>query len=180
MWFQPLILTIELMAVTVAIAGVIGVSGAWAASTLQNAGRWGRLLAHVFLVSMVTAIAIPMILHAAAWEATAGKFGWLALTQTGSRDYQGLVGRLGGLVASGWIHGLFSSSIVALATWYGVRNVPNDVVEQSRLEMGAVQAWWRVRLLIALPWLLTGLLATAALAATEMTVVDLYQFQDVG
>ncbi len=162
------------MAVSVVIAAGLGVLGAWAASTLENAGRLGRLVARVFFVSMVTAIAIPMILHAAAWEATAGKFGWLPLTQTGSRSYQGLSGIFGGAVACGWIHGLAGVSLVALATWYGVRRIPAAMVQQSQLELGPIKSWWRIRLPIALPWLLMGMLATAALAATEMTVVDLY------
>jgi iron(III) transport system permease protein len=162
------------MAVSVVLATALGVLGAWAASTLENAGRLGRFVARVFFVAMVTAIAIPMILHAAAWEATAGKFGWLPLTQTGSRSYQGLSGSFGGAVACGWIHGLAGVSLIALATWYGVRRIPAAMVQHSQLEVGPIASWWRIRLPIALPWLLMGMLATAALAATEMTVVDLY------
>ncbi len=48
-------------------------------------GRWGRVICRCFLASLVVAIAMPMILHAAAWEATAGKFGWMIMTQTGAR-----------------------------------------------------------------------------------------------
>ncbi len=159
------------------MAGSLGIAGAWAASTVENSGRWGRWVARFFFLCMIAAIAMPMILHAAAWEATAGKFGWLSLTQTGARDYRGWAGMFSGLLACGWIHGLASTSPVALATWYGVRRIPVSLLQQSQLEMSPWQSWWRIRLPIALPWVLVGLLGTAALAATEMTVVDLYGFR---
>ncbi len=177
MWWKPLFLTFQLMTVSVVLAAALGIAGAWAASTVENAGRWGRWIARIFFLSMVAAAAMPMILHAAAWEATAGKFGWLPLTQTGSRGYQGLAGMFGGLLACGWIHALASTALVALATWYGVRRIPLSLTEQSQLEMSPWQAWWKIRFPLALPWTLVGLLGTAAFAATEMTVVDLYGFR---
>tara|TARA_R110002049_G_scaffold2750_2_gene21601 strand:+ start:446915 stop:448351 length:1437 start_codon:yes stop_codon:yes gene_type:complete len=129
---------------------------------------------------MVAALAMPMILHAAAWEATAGKFGWLPLTQTGSRA-TGLTafGAFGGLTACGWIHGLVGAAMTALATWHGVRTVPQAILDQASLERSPSSVWWRIRLPLAMPWMATALLATAALAATEMTVVDLYGFRTV-
>jgi iron(III) transport system permease protein len=177
-WIQPLFLTLQLMAVSVTMATVIGVIGAWAASSLEVSGRWGRLICRCFLASLVVAIAMPMVLHAAAWEATAGKFGWMIMTQTGARAVgTGPYGFFGGLFACGWVHGLVGAALVALATWYGVRSTPSALIQQSRLEMGPIEAWWRVRLPLASPWLLASLLATAALAATEMTVVDLYGYR---
>ena len=185
---QSLFLTIQLIAVAVLIAGVVGLTGAWAASTAEQSGRLGRLVACVFFVCLIASLALPMILHAAAWEATAGKFGWMGLTQTGARltgkygsgvAYSGLGGFFRGLIACGWIHGIYSSALVALATWYGVGRVPANVIAQSRLDMSPFATWWRVRLPIAFPWLATSLLATAALATTEMTVVDLYGFRTI-
>ncbi len=179
-WTQPLLLTLQLMTVSVAIAAVIGIGGAWAASTVEAAGRLGRVISRCFVASMVVAIALPMILHAAAWEATAGKFGWMIMTQTGSRaDGSGAYGFFAGLLACGWIHGLIGGAMVALATWYGVRRTPLTVIHQSRLELGPIEAWWRVRLPIASPWWISALLATAILAATEMTVVDLYGYRSL-
>ena len=176
-WSKPLFLTFQLMAVSVAIAGTFGIAGAWAATTVENAGRTGRLIARIFFACLIAAIAIPLILHAAAWEATAGKFGWLPLTQTDSRGYGGFAGIFAGLAAAGWIHGVVSTVLVVLATWYGVRRVPLPLVQQSQLEMSPWRAWWKVRFAIALPWFLLGLLGAAALAATEMTVVNLYGFR---
>ncbi len=180
MWWQPLLLSLELMAVSVVIAGMIGVLGAWAASSIQSSGPVGRGIARIFLVAMVAAIAMPMILHAASWEATAGKFGWLPLTQTGSRSTSlGAFGAFGGLIASGWIHGLFGSAIVALATWHGVKGVAPSVIAQSRLDAEPISVWWQIRLPLAAPWVVIALLGTAALGATEMTVVDLYGLRTV-
>jgi iron(III) transport system permease protein len=179
-WIQPLLMTLQLMVVSVTIAAVIGVVGAWAASSLEGGGRWGRIISRGFLASMLVGIATPMILHAAAWEATAGKFGWMIMTQTGSRaDGSAPYGFFAGLLACGWIHGLVGGAFVALATWHGVRRVESEVIQQSRLELGPIATWWRVRLPIAIPWLIIALLATAVLAATEMTVVDLYGYRSI-
>jgi len=179
-WIQPLFSTFQLIAVSVTIAAMIGILGAWGASTLESAGRGGRILSRLFLASMVAALAMPMILHAAAWEATAGKFGWFPLTQTGARLFgQSAWGSFGGLVACGWIHGLLGASLVAVATWHGTRTVPARFVDQAQLERSPLRLWWQLRLPLAMPWWLTALLATALLAATEMTVADLYGFRTV-
>ncbi len=166
------------MIVSVAIATIVGILGAWAASTAQQSNHQVvRLSAHLFFVAMVICVATPLILHAAAWESTAGKFGWLSMTQVGAGGYTGLWGLFNGLVACSWIHGIFGSSLVALATWYGTATVPETVIQQSRLERGPIATWWRVRLAAAMPWVSTAMLATAAIAATEMTVADLYGYR---
>lgn len=177
-WIQPLLLTLQLIAVSIAIAAVLGIVGAWAASSLGHGGRNARWISRFFFVCMVLAIALPMILHAAAWEATAGKFGWMIMTQTGSRAMgTGTYGFFRGLVACGWIHGLMGAAIVALTTWKGTSETPAQAIQQSRLQRGPLATWWRIQLPIAAPWVLTGLLCTALLAATEMTVVDLYGYR---
>ena len=180
MWIQPLFLTFQLIAVSVTIAAIVGIAAAWASWTLESSGRMGRVLAGLMTATMVASVALPMILHAASWEATAGKFGWLPLTQTGTRA-SGLTafGAFGGLVACGWIHGLVGAGIVALATRHGLRTTPRRVLEQARLENSPSRLWWRVRLPLAMPWIVAAMLATAVLAATEMTVVDLYGFRTI-
>ena len=179
-WIQPLFLTFQLMVVSVTLAAIVGIAGAWAASNLQAAGRMGRSIALAFLAAMVVSISTPMILQAAAWEATAGKFGWMIMTQTGARA-EGLsdYGFFRGLIACGWIHGLMGAALVALATWYGVDRVPRNIRQRARLDFGPIEAWWRVQLPLASPWLISSLVATALLATTEMTVVDLYGFRTV-
>ena len=187
------LLTFQLIVVAVLIAAALGLPGAWALWTVEQFGRSGkglgwlaraaRWIANALFISLIVTIALPMILHAAAWEATAGKFGWLALTQTGARStgdaYTGFAGVFGGLVAAGWIHGVHGSVIVAIATWAGVRRTPRPVIQRAQLEMSPTLAWWRIYLPIAMPWVATGLLAVAALATTEMCVVDLYGYRTV-
>lgn len=166
------------MVVSVTIASILGIAGAWAGSLLQSGGRAARALSIALAGCMLFAVALPLVLHAAAWESTAGKFGWLFLTQSGARaEGTSRYGLFAGLVACGWIHALFGAAIVTLATWHGVVTTPSRIVQQSRLDLGPQAAWWRVRLPLAAPWLLLGLLLTGLLAATEMTVVDLYGFR---
>ncbi len=180
MSFQSLLLTLQLIVVAVTIAAAIGIVGAWAAAVLQSVGRIGRFMAQCLLLTMIVAVATPLVLHAAAWEATAGKFGWWTLTQTGARTGgDGVYGVFRGLLASGWIHGAYGAAIVTLATWYGTAQTPSSVVQQSQLDLGPVARWWKIRLPIAAPWVIASLLATAAIAATEMTVVNLYGFETI-
>lgn len=173
-WIRPLELTLQLMGLSVLLAAATGITLAFLLSMIPGHNATGRGVRLFCLISLVGCIATPMILHAAAWEATAGKFGWLTFSQTAARNYTGLAGRYGGMVACVWIHGLFGAAIVTLATWLGTARIASPIIDQSRLDGGPIWIWWRVRLPIAAPWVLTGLLATAILAATEMTVVDLY------
>lgn len=179
-WIQPLFLTFQLIVFAVVLAATLGIAGGWAASNLHAAGRFWGWIAAGFLAAMIVAVAMPMILQAAAWEATAGKFGWMIMTQTGARA-EGLsdYGFFRGLIACGWIHGLAGAALVALATWYGVHRVPRHVLLNARMDLGPLQTWWRVQLPLAFPWILSSLVATAVLATTEMTVVDLYGFRTV-
>ena len=180
MSLTPLVLTLQLIAVSVAVAAAIGIVGAWAAAVLHSAGRWGRIADKLVVISLVIALAMPLVLHATAWEATAGKFGWASMTQAGVRANQtGSYGFFSGLVAAGWIHGLFGAAIVCLATIYGSRRTPEAIVQQSRLDFGPVASWWKVRLPVATPWLTAALIAVALVAATEMTVVDLYGYRTI-
>lgn len=168
------------MAASVTIAAVIGIVGAWAGSGLQAGGIWARRYAALFFASMVTAAVIPMILHATAWEATAGKFGWWMLTQTGSRtDETGVYGFFAGLFASAWIHGIVGAALVVIATWSGLSRISPSLVSQSRLDFGPMGAFIKVHLPIAAPWWIAALVATAGMAATEMTVVDLYGYRTI-
>jgi iron(III) transport system permease protein len=179
-WLQPLLLTLQLMFVAVAIAAMIGIVGAWGASVSATNRFPGPLVRRVFLAAMVLTIALPMILHVAAWEATAGKFGWMIMTQTGTRaGGSSRYGFFSGLVSCGWIHGLVGGALVALACWHGTRQVASEVRDNSLLDCSPLAAWWRVRLPLASRWWIAALVATAMLAATEMTVVDLYGYRTI-
>ena len=138
-WIQPLFLTFQLVVFALVLSGTLGVAGGWAASRLRAAGSFWSLIAAGFLAAMVVAVAMPMILQAAAWEATAGKFGWMIMTQTGARA-EGLsdYGFFRGLIACGWIHGLLGVALVSLATWYGMDRVPTQLRQKARMDLGRV------------------------------------------
>lgn len=148
--------------------------GAWSLHVFTRGGRQKSILADGFFVAMVAALAMPMILHATAWEAAAGKFGWMSMTQTGSRSYTGLAGQYSGMVACVWVHGMFGAAMVCIAATAGVRQIPMQYLQQARLEMSDARSWWTVQIPLAASWWIAALVATAALAASEMTVVDLY------
>ncbi|TWT50350.1 hypothetical protein Pla22_30920 [Rubripirellula amarantea] len=205
------------MVAAVAIAAVIGLAGAWAASTVQPSGVNPRKLAEPtsterlfastssrfcgwlgarcvgwlgarcvgwflgwFYWALVVAVVTPLILHAAAWEATAGKFGIGMLTQTGARVTAGdTYGVFAGFVATAWLHGLHGGAMVGLATLLGISRLPRSIREQACLDAGPWRRWWRVLLPLAAPWWTVALLATAGLAATEMTVADLYGYRTI-
>src|SRR6056297_2383053 len=114
-WARSFLLTCELAAFAVGLAFVLGVPAGWAAARLgtsvgsQRSSRFfGSVVRTVFLGTIAAVLALPLVMHAAAWEAAAGKFGWWTLTQTGSRRF----GQFSGLIASAWIHGLHGSAIV--------------------------------------------------------------------
>lgn len=183
-WARPFLLTIELMIFSSMIAAVLGILLAWLHSLVSRQlvnGRiaWGRIASRYFYVSAIACLATPLVLHAAAWEAAAGKFGWLSLTQTSTRTYTGLAGHFGGMIASAWIHGLFGSALVALSTDFATRRTPTSVLDVARMEMSPRRMWWSVQLPLALPWIVSALLASATIAASEMTVVDLYGVRTV-
>mgnify|MGYP000022349798 CR=1 FL=1 len=52
----------QLIAVAVTIAAIIGVAGAWAVSSLDPNRRGGRIIARLFLGSIIVAVVMPMIL----------------------------------------------------------------------------------------------------------------------
>lgn len=173
-WIRPTILTLELMCFSGLIALLIGLLLTWCVSQLNSPSRWPKCVRAYVLLGVVTSLATPMVLHAAAWEATAGKFGWLTFSQTAARTYTGFAGRYGGMVACAWVHGLFGSAIVTVGTWFGMTRIPIAVAEQTSLDGHWASSWWRVLLPLASPWMIGSMLLVAMLAATEMTVVNLY------
>ena len=173
-WIRPTLLTLELMCFSGIIAAAIGIALVWCVSQLNTPARLGRAVRVYVLLCAVTCLATPMIMHAAAWESTAGKFGWLTFSQTAARTYTGFAGQYGGMVACSWVHGLVGAALVALATWFGMSRIPESVAEQASLDGRWSTNWWRILLPVASPWWIGAMLLVGMLAATEMTVVDLY------
>lgn len=179
MWFNALLLTLELVGLSVMIAAALGIPAGVAAARLtlgSSSTRWRNL----FIASIAAGLAIPLVMHAAAWESAAGKFGWLPLTQTGARVGQFVPGiQFGGLIASAWIHGVYGSAIVAVATWCGVRSIAKSVHDAATIDSHAMTRLLRIELPLAMPWISAGLVGVAAIAASEMVVADLYGLRTI-
>jgi iron(III) transport system permease protein len=177
-WTAAIVTTLALMAISVVIAVAIGVPAAASVSILENvknsaqrpaiAQRLRRALVSVWVMAMLFSVAMPLILHAAVWESTAGKFGWLMKTMTG-----------GNLFWVGWIHGVHGAAIVAIATYWGTRNIAAPVIQHAAIDFGVVATWFRVRLPIAAPWVAAAVVIVSLLSATEMSVADLHSVRTV-
>lgn len=165
-WAASITLTLGLMASASLIASLGGLSSAWAADVLRRSGRTGWL--NVWTTTWLLMIALPFILHAAAWEATAGKFGWLTQTTTG-----------GNLAWVAWIHGCHGTAIVGLVTFWATGRVPAAVLRTAELDSTPATVWWRVKLPIAMPWVIVSVMLVMVLAATEMSVVNLHSVRTI-
>jgi iron(III) transport system permease protein len=163
-WANAIATTIELMLVSAGIAIVIGVPTAFCVSLLRP-NHW---LVRTWTFLAFVTLAMPLILLAAAWESTAGKFGWLVTTMTG--------GNLGWV---GWIHGMHGVALVSLATVWATRRISPLAIQQASLDFSPTQSWWRVKLPIAMPWIVASAIGVMVLASTEMSVADLHSVRTV-
>lgn len=159
------VLTCQLVIGCVALAVPAGCSVAIA---ICHLAAWRRA-AWFFSLAMIAACVLPLYLHAAAWESAAGKFGILRWTQSAAASQP-----LSGMSAAIWIHGLSGAAWVAVATGFGLSRLPRQLIESAYLDQGPLRRWTKVFLPAITPWIAAGALWVATLAATEMTVVDLY------
>jgi len=179
-WGAALVTTFALMAVSSIIAAAIGIPSAIAATILagvgvtrqdRETGKWSLVChsaASLWIAAGLFSIATPLILHAAAWESTAGKFGWLVKTMTG-----------GNLLWVGWIHGVHGAAIVGLLTFWAIRNIPDPVLQHASMDLTPWRIWRHVRLPLTRPWIVVGLILVWLVAATEMSVADLHSVRTV-
>lgn len=159
------VLTCEMAIGSVALAVPIGCAVAFA---MHSAGRDSRSSKFVWLM-LLAACALPLYLHAAGWEAAAGKFGLFRWTRVGA-----VGGPLAGLTAAIWVHGLSGAAWVAIATDLGLSRLPRGLIDLARLDASSPWDWLRILAPSIRPWIALGAWWVATLAATEMTVVDLY------
>ncbi|QDV66987.1 spermidine/putrescine ABC transporter membrane protein [Rosistilla carotiformis] len=155
-----------LMLFATAIAILIGWTYGYVSERILRRGR------SLWRWVPVLSISLPLFIHAAAWEATLGKFGWLALSGVAARG-----SFFAGLVASAWIHGVTGAAWVALIVGLFLRRGPLPGEEAAQLETGAVRAALQVTLPGTFLMTLSGGLWVALIAATEISVVDLYGFR---
>ena len=180
-WFSPLLATITLVFTSVSIASLIGLIAAWALEMSQSGGAIvRRILSPLCFLACVAAVLTPMILHAGAWEATAGKFGMTMLTQTGARATSGeRYSFFAGGLATSWIHGIHGAGVIAIITLLGVQRTPPVLSDPAKMLLSRNAAFWKVDLPLASPWCGSAMVLVAMLAVTEMTVADLYGYRTV-
>ena len=174
----PILLTVTLVLLSTLLALPLGV--VWGASmhaldsrSVREPGGsrsigWASGLAKVMLAMLVAMLALPLYIHAAGWEGAAGKFGWLPMLGGGSRFW------FRGMFAAAWVHGMYGACWVALATWWGLSRRPMSVDQIGRLDAQPGVRRWLIHLPLASNWIAAAVGWNAVLAATEMTVADLY------
>src|SRR6056297_2727554 len=165
---QSLLLTLSLIGLSVLLAVPLG-TGLALALALCGGSRYAKRLRSIATLLLLVLICLPMYLHAAAWEATAGKYGWIPLMQANANRFW-----FTGLTAAAWVHGVSGAAWVALATLWGLRQVPSETLRQASLETTLWQRLWHIGIPAAKPAITVAALWVALLASTEMTVADLY------
>ena len=173
----PILLTLTLVGLSNLVALPLGVAWGWALDELEQPSatqnsRIGkstlRLFSQALLASLIGMLAIPLYIHAAGWESAAGKFGWLPILQGGPRFW------FSGIWAAAWIHSTYGACWIAIATWWGLRRRPRAIDNCARLDTEAGDRKWLVDLPLVSGWILVAVAWNSVLAATEMTVADLY------
>ena len=155
--------TVVLMVAAAGLAIIIGWSYAFCTERCQRRATWAWRL--VPLIS----ISLPLCIHAAAWESTLGKFGWLRFGQVASQ-----VVPFAGMGAAIWIHGMSGSAWVALIVARFMRRGVSPAEQASYLDVGIA----RTAFFITLPATLSITFAAGSwvmlLSATDISVVNLY------
>lgn len=163
-----LLLTLALMTFAVSVALPVGVSLA-ALLCLSGSQPLARAVRRSAWAMLFVLVCLPLYLQASAWEAAAGKYGWIPLMQSGANRFW-----FRGLVAAGWVHGISGAAWIALITSWAVSRTPVSLLQQASLDASAAGRLWHVALPYARPAIAAAGLWVALLAATEMTVADLY------
>lgn len=158
--------TLWLMLFSTAIAVLLGWGYAYLSERLV-----GRSRALWRLVPLCS-VSLPLFIHAAAWEATLGKFGWLPLSGVTARG-----SFFAGAVASSWIHGITGAAWVALIVGAALRRGPVPGELAAQLDAGPFRTALHVTLPSCSPLLQVSGLWVALIAATEISVVDLYGYR---
>jgi iron(III) transport system permease protein len=171
-WLASAVLSLQISLIASAVGLVFGIPAAWACHVLACGSGIQRLTSKICLFLWVFAAVTPLILHAAAWESTAGKFGWwwwVQGTASGS-----VVESFQRMTATAWIHAVHAISVVAVAAHLASKRINATAVLQSRLDGGPTWRWWQVILPSARSGIIFAVALVSLLAVSEMTVADLY------
>ena len=153
------------MLVASVISGILGWTYAFISERLSRFHSFWRLLP-------IVSVSLPLYIHAASWEATFGKFGWMQLSAVAGREFA-----FSGMIASVWIHGVTGAAWVAMIVALVLRRGPVGGEEAALLESGLSRTALKVVLPATYPATLLAMMFVALIAATEISVVDLYAYR---
>jgi iron(III) transport system permease protein len=177
---SSILLTVTLVMASCAVATPLGVLWGWSLASLGEPprdressvigalDRVGVVAGRVMIAVLVALLAMPLYIHAAAWEGAAGKFGWITLPGGNQRFW------FQGILAASWIHGVYGSCWIAVATWWALRRRPQFIDDMARLDLPPPNRLHSVFLPLATSFIVAATIWCGLLAATEMTVADLY------
>ncbi len=169
----PTLLTVSLVTLSTSIALVLGVSWGISLLLLQHAEPRGRFdwmgwLSKINVLCMLAIISLPLYVHAAGWESATGRFGWLPILRGGQRYW------FHGMTAATWIHAGYGVGWIGLATLVAFQGLPSSLWRAACIDA----TWWQRLRFVGLPLTLPLIVAASwwvgIVAATEMTVANLY------
>lgn len=189
---EPILVTLTLVVASTAIALVLGIPWGLSLWVFFSADKpmetelhpvlgWPRSLSvqHIrsfmnaaiglaAITSLILLVSLPLYIHAIGWESFLGKFTWLGNLGNRPRFW------FSGLLAASWIHGTYGACWVALSGMIGLRRIPPAILDAAQLSLANRWTVVRIVLPVAAPWFVLGALWSAGVAATEMSVADLY------
>jgi iron(III) transport system permease protein len=157
--------TLKLVAGTLAISLPVGsVLGLLIARTDLPLRRTAAAVLGLLLI-------VPLYLQAAAWQSGFGLFGWYTLAFGSPLQSPWLVGWRGAI----FVHAVAAVPWVALIVGLASRQVEAQLEEAALLDASAWQVFRTVTLRRIWPAIGLAAIWVSLLAATDMTVTDLYQ-----
>lgn len=150
---------------------IFGTSAAWASEQLCHGGRWQRSIARLADLAWAVSVAIPIVIHAAVWEQTIGKFGWAAISAGRGVDPARWFQQSAAVT---WIHVMASTGLVYMMVRIAMARLPPGILAIARLETSPAKAFWTILLPACRGWVFVGGVLVALIAGTEMTAADLY------
>jgi iron(III) transport system permease protein len=171
-WLTSAFLSLQIALIASGVGLALGIPAAWACHVLACSHTIHRRVSQACFFLWVFAAVTPLILHAAAWESAAGKFGWWWWVQGSASG--SVVESFQRLTATAWIHAVHATAVVAVATHLASKRMHAASVLQSRIDGGPIWRWWRIILPSARSGIAVAVALVSLLAVAEMTVADLY------
>ena len=126
----------------------------------------GRRLLELLLVALLL---VPLVVQAAAWQATAGQGGWLFSSRQGP-VLEGWAGAI-------WVHGVAAVAWVVLFVGAALRMVPRELEEEALQDTVAGRVLLKVSLPRAASAIFAAALWIAVACSSQIAVTDLFQIR---